>query len=286
MGKRKYIYMDLSKKQPWLRKNLILTAMALFLVMANGCGSDPSAKTPDEDGSLQKVLDSGQLVIGLDEEYPPMGFRDDSGEIVGFDVDVAKEVCNRLGIQLVTKPIDWGEKENELNSGNIDCIWNGMSVTPERAQAMNLSDPYMKNELIFVVADSSSIESMTDLKGCRIGVQTGSTTLDALAESSLDTEITIIEGSNNIELYQMLSSGSLDAILVDSIVSYWYISNSDETFYVLPESLGEETFAVGFRKEDTALCDRVQELISEMKTDGTLRDISEKWFGSDITIVK
>ncbi|MCR5800567.1 MAG: amino acid ABC transporter substrate-binding protein [Lachnospiraceae bacterium] len=278
--------MDLSKKRPWLRKKLIFTAMALILVMANGCGSDSSAKDTDQDESLQKVLDSGQLVIGLDEEYPPMGFRDDSGEIVGFDIDVAKEVCNRLGIQLVTKPIDWSEKENELNSGNIDCIWNGMSVTPERAQAMNLSDPYMKNELIFVVSGNSNIESMTDLKGCRIGMQAGSTTLDALAETSLGTEITIVEGDNNIELYQMLNSGSLDAVLVDSIVSYWYISNSDETFYVLPESLREETFAVGFRKEDNALRDRVQELISEMKTDGTLRGISEKWFGSDITIVK
>ena len=258
----------------------VIPAMLVFI--AAGCGKDPAAG----DGSLEKVLNDKQLIIGLDENYPPMGYVDENGEIVGFDIDVAQEVCNRLGISLVKKPIDWDEKEKELNSGAIDCIWSGMSVTPEREESMNLSQPYMKNELIFVVTSKSDAKSVSDLEGKTVGVQAGSTTQETIESSALYDKIKVNLNKDNIELFGELTNGTADAVLVDSVVAYFYISRSSEKFYVLPDSFREETLAIGFRKDDQTLRDRVQEIISEMKADGTLREISVKWFGSDITIVK
>ena len=141
-----------------LKKLLILLAAALLISSVAGCSDSKRSDSVKDDDSLQKIRDAGQLVLGLDIEFPPMGFVNESGEIVGFDIDVAQEVCNRLGVSLVKQGINWDETENDLNSGKIDCIWNGMSVTESRAEEMNLSEPYMKNELIVVVSGDSTIK--------------------------------------------------------------------------------------------------------------------------------
>lgn len=255
---------------------------AVILLFTVGCAGSDSAS----DGSLQKVLDKKELVIGLDDEYPPMGYTDESGEIVGFDIDMAQEVCKRLGISLVKRPILWNKKEDELNSGNIDCIWNGLSVTPERAESMCLSKSYLRNELVMVVMSSSDIRNAQDVKGKKVGVQSGSTPESELKASALKDEAAIVGFKNNLELMQSLKKGEIDVAFVCSVNAYYYISMSDERFFVLPDSFSDEELAVGFRKNDKALCEKVQETISEMKADGTLKKISEKWFGSDITIVK
>ena len=272
-------------KNAKLRKALLIFLTAILALTAAGCGS---AQTGDNrsDGSLQKILDAGQLVLGLDTEFPPMGFIDETGEIVGFDIDVAQEVCDRLGIALVKKGIDWDTKEEDLDKGNIDCIWNGMSVTPARAEAMNLSEPYMKNEVIVVVLGSSDIEGLRDLAGRKVGVQSGSTAQEVLETSDRVKDISVVTYDDNMELLNKLELGETDAALVDSVVAYHFILSSDKKYYILPDSLGEEEYAIGFRKGDQALRDRVQEILSEMKGDGTLGDISKKWFGSDITTVR
>lgn len=268
---------------------MIVGIFASLLLSAAGCGSIASVNTGSHgrgDDSLQKVLDAGQLVLGLDANYPPMGFTDEAGEIIGFDIDIAQEVCVRLGIRLVKKPIDWNTKEEDLNSGAIDCIWNGMTASPERAQSMNLSEPYLRSERIFVVRGDSGAKSVSDLSGLTVGVQAGSMNQEALKSSGLNDEITVKEFSDNLEILQELKEGRLDAALIGSISAYYYISVNNEHFFVLPESFGEEELAIGFRKEDQALRDKIQETIKEMKADGTLKKISTKWFGSDITIVK
>ena len=160
------------------RVKKLITCITIALLMFSVVGCAGGNKN-NEDQSLQKVLDAGQLVLGLDENYPPMGFRDDSGQIVGFDIDMAQEVCNRLGIKLVTQPILWDKKLEELNSGNIDCIWNGMSVSPERSASMCLSRSYLRSELVFVVMNDSGIEDVQEIKDKTVGVQSGSTTEDA-----------------------------------------------------------------------------------------------------------
>lgn len=141
-------------KRSAFKKLLIQIIVAMLMHTVVGCNTQKDMTVRDD--SLQKVLNAGQLILDFDMGFLPMGFIDESGESVGFDIDMAREVCDRLGIALVVQGIDWDTKEDYLNDGRIDCIWNGLSVTPERAEAMNLTEPYMKNELIFVVAGSTT----------------------------------------------------------------------------------------------------------------------------------
>lgn len=266
-------------------KKIVIAACALALICsASACGD--SGQAAGDDASLQKILDSGQFVLGLDAAFPPMGFVDDSGEIVGFDIDVAQEVCKRLGVTLVKKGINWDEKENDLNEGRIDCIWSGMSVTPGRVESMCLSEPYMKNEFIFVLLGNSTVSQLSDLEGKLVGVQTGSTAEEALMASDLYKKIQVRLFEDNVELLRKLEQGEMEAALVDSVVAYYFVSKSQEPFFILPDSFGEDEYAIGFRKGDQALRDRVQELLGEMRADGSLAKIAVSWFGSDITTVR
>ena len=272
------------QKNALIKVQTVLLLAAVLLLTLAGCGR--GSGQGEADNSLQAVLDAGQLVLGLDAEFPPMGFRDENGEIVGFDVDVAQEVCKRLGVQLVPQPINWDIKEDSLNRGEIDCIWNGLSVTPARVEAMALSEPYMKNELIVVITADSDARSLRDLSGKSIGVQSGSTALETLQQSDIYPCVIVKTFDDNLTLLNKLVDGTVDAALVDSVVAYYFIFSDDDAFFILSDSLGEEKYAIGFRRDDLALRDRIQEIVSDMKADGTLGDISKKWFGSDITIVK
>ncbi len=263
---------------------LICSCLVALLVLFTGCSTKTDA--PRKDDSLKKVMDSGQFILGLDVGFPPMGFIDEKGEITGFDIDVAQEVCNRLGVKLVKKGINWDNKEDDLKAGTIDCIWNGFSMTPGRAETLTFSEPYMKNKLIFVVSENSDAKAMQDLAGRTIGVQSGATARELLEKSALASNISIVTFGDNLTLLQQLKEGNVDAALVDSVVAFYYMSSNEAPFFILPSSLSEENYAIGFRKGDKELRDRVQTIISELKTDGTLGKISKKWFGSDITTVK
>ena len=238
------------------------------------------------DPSLQNVYDNKKLVLGLDASFPPMGFTDENNEIIGFDIDVAQEVCDRMGVELVKQPINWDTKEEDLNVGKIDCIWNGMSINPARAEAMNLSEPYMKNEMIFVVPADSDIKSMDDLIGKTIGVQTGSSAQDILEESDLFADITESPLEDNVTALNQMELGFSDAVFLDSVVANYLITSHNKDYVILEGNLEAEEYAIGFRKEDQTLRDEVQNQLSAMKADGKLAEISEKWFGSDITTVK
>lgn len=262
------------------KKRIAALLAAALLFLATGCGAAAN------DDSLQRVLDAGQLVMGLDAAFPPMSFPDASGEITGFDVDVAQEVCDRLGVALVRRPIDWNAKEDLLNRGEIDCIWCGMSYTPARAESMNLSDTYMLNELILLVPQSSEARLPRDLRGKRVGLQPSTSEQDALEASELYSEITAVYGKDYVQLMEQMQRGEIDAVFTDSLFAYYYIFKGGEPVYVLPDSLGEDGYVVGFRKADQALRDRVQELLNEMSADGTLGSISKKWFGIDATLLK
>ncbi|MCR4818465.1 MAG: transporter substrate-binding domain-containing protein [Fretibacterium sp.] len=265
-----------------------IAAAALILAVAAGAlwvMNAGQTDVPVYDGSLQKVLDAGQLLFGFDADFPPMSFADGEGEIVGFDIDMLQEVCSRLGVEFIKRPINWNTKEDDLNRWRVDCI-GGLLITPGRAERMDLSEPYIKEALIFVVPGSSSARSLDDLKGKKIGVQSGSKPQEALKALDIYKEISVATLKNNLDILQELKRGTLDAGLVDSVAAYYFVALSSERYFVLPERLGEEKFAIGFRKNDKALRDRFQEIISEMKADGTLGKISEKWFESDITIVR
>lgn len=240
----------------------------------------------EADQSLQKVLDSGKLVLGLDATFKPMGYTNENDEVVGFDIDVAEEVCARMGVELVKEGINWETKEQDLNAGRIDCIWNGMSVSPSRAEEMNLSEPYMTNAMVFVVPASSDITAMDQLSDKIIGVQNGSTAEEILMASEIGATITEQPMATNIEALQQMELGIVDAVFLDSVVANYEITSSGKDYKVLPDGLEEEEYAIGFRKNDQALRDEVQKILSEMKADGKLGEISTEWFGSDITTVK
>ena len=275
------------KKSILKRVFTAITAGAMLFAFA-GCSGDKkdSSSTTGEDVSLQKVLDSGKLILGLDATFKPMGYTNDKDEIVGFDIDVAEEVCKRMGVKLVKESINWETKEQDLNAGRIDCIWNGMSVSPSRAEEMNLSDPYMKNSMVFVVPVDSDAKTMDDLSKKVIGVQNGSTAQDILNASDIADTITEQAMPTNIEALQQMELGLVDAVFLDSVVANYEITSSGKNYIVLPDGLEEEEYAIGFRKNDQKLRDEVQKILGEMKADGTLGEISTEWFGSDITTVK
>ena len=142
----------------------LVSALVIVSAFAQG------AKDDGVDNSLNNVLERGTFILGLDDSFPPMGYRDENGEIVGFDIDTAREVCNRLGVELVAQPIDWNAKEQELATGNIDCIWNGFTVTDERREQMLFSDPYVDNAQVIVVRGDSPVQTIADLEGATVGV--------------------------------------------------------------------------------------------------------------------
>ncbi len=270
-----------------MKKKIFAAIMAAAMVLSlTACGSLNSGK----DDSLQYIKDNKKLVMGLDDTFAPMGFRDDAGNIVGFDVDLAKAVCDKLGVELVLQPVDWEAKEQELATKSIDCIWNGFSITDERLKNMTMSDPYMDNTISLVVVNGSPITSLADMKGKKLAVQSGSSGEEALnAEENKDFKDSLGEvvglGDYTTALLD-LETGSSDAVLMDSVMANYMITDMGKDFKVLSDSLVAEEYAVGFRKGDKALSKAVNEALKELKADGTLAEISTKWFGSDVTTIK
>ena len=263
--------------------------MVAMLAVFAGCSSssDTNSGTADsgtaQDNSLQNVLDQGTLVLGLDDSFPPMGFRDENNNIVGFDIDVATEVANRMGVELKLQPIEWSTKEMELNTGSVDCLWNGLSIDDERKQAMDLSEPYMTNRMVLVVLNDSEYTDQASLAGKTIGVQNGSTAEKILEESDFAKTIgNTIGFKDNVTAFMELETKGIDAIFMDEVVANYAITSQNKDFKVLEDGLTEEEYAVGFKKGNTALKNEVQKYIDEMKADGTMTQISEKWFGKDV----
>ena len=263
--------------------------MVAMLAVFAGCGSSSNTNggTADsgtaQDNSLQNVLDKGTFVLGLDDSFPPMGFRDENNNIVGFDIDVATEVANRMGVELKLQPIEWSTKEMELNTGSVDCLWNGLSIDDERKQAMDLSEPYMTNRMVLVVLNDSEYTDQASLAGKTIGVQNGSTAEKILEESDFSKTIgNTIGFKDNVTAFMELETKGIDAIFMDEVVANYAITSQNKDFKVLEDGLTEEEYAVGFKKGNTALKNEVQKYIDEMKADGTMTQISEKWFGKDV----
>ena len=263
--------------------------------------SEAESTTGDDsaaaDDSWDKIVEKGEIVLGMDDAFPPMGYTDTTtGEIIGFDVDVATEVFSRLGVELNLQPIEWSTKEMELDGGNVDLLWNGYSYTEERAEKQTLSDAYMKNNQVILVKEDSSYQSLADLAGKSLGVQS-----DSSAESALESEEAtefreslgeIVPIDDYSKAILEIQNGLIEAIAIDEVVARFYLTNDPGAYRILEkedgtvESLAVEDYVIGFRKGDQALCDKVNETLKEMKADGTLAEISEKWFGEDVTTIE
>ena len=230
---------------------------------------------------------SGKFTVGFDQEFPPMGFVGDDGQFTGFDLDLAKEVASRLGLEFVPQPINWDAKDMELDSGNIDCIWNGFTMQG-REDDYTWVGPYMANNQVFVVTADSDIASKADLAGKAVEVQKDSSGLAALQG---DAELSASFGSmTEVADYNTalmdLESGACDAVCMDSIVAGYQIKSSGKDMKILDDTLAAEEYGIGFKKGEDALAKAVYDTLMAMKDDGTVAKISNDWFGSDVFTLK
>ncbi len=265
--------------------SIILASLLVVCLVLSGCGTEtpaPSA-SPDVavDDSLTKVMEKGELVVGLDIAFPPMGFQDENDEIVGFDVDLAKAVGAALGVEVKLTPIDWKSKELELKSGKIDVIWNGYTITDARKKEVLFSDPYLENKQIIIVKADSEIAAKADIAGGKVGLQTGSTAEDAIKADEIYSQIenSLMMYDDNNTAMMDLDAGRVSSVVVDEVVGKYYISQHEGQYKILDEDFGDELYGIGFRQEDVALRDAVQEAINTIKTSEEGKAISTKWFG-------
>lgn len=207
---------EISKK--WFGEDILLKDAAYV------AGTKPEISADDK--SLEDIKARGKMILGLDDSFPPMGFRDEKNNIVGLDIDLAKKVAEKLGVELELQPIDWDAKELELSSGKIDMIWNGMTVTPERAEAMFFAKPYLANKQVIIVPEGSAIKTAADLKGKTVGLQKGSSSLVALQknEAVASSVKEIVEFPDNVTAFMDLKTGRLDAFVVDEVAGRYIIS--------------------------------------------------------------
>ncbi|MFR8471877.1 MULTISPECIES: amino acid ABC transporter substrate-binding protein [Clostridium] len=283
-----------------MKKRFVSAALAAVMALSmTACGSSNSAaettaadteaaesQAEETTAEEAKTTDGGTLIVGFDQDFPPMGFVGDDGEYTGFDLELAQEVAKRLGLEYKAQPIAWDSKDMELESGNIDCIWNGFTMTG-REDDYTWTEPYMANQQVFVVANDSDISSQADLAGKIVEVQADSSAEAALKEAP---ELTatfkeLLTTADYNTAFMDLEQGAVDAIAMDVIVAGYQIQQRNADFKILDDSLSEEEYGVGFKKGNTELRDKVQSTLEEMAEDGTLQEVSEKWFSKDVTTI-
>lgn len=268
----------------------IIGVLGTSLIACGGSSSQASSESSGKETEAKGTLEKKELVIGLDDTFVPMGFKDENGELVGFDVELAKVVCEKLGKEYKFQAIDWSMKETELNSGNIDLIWNGYSISDERKEKVDFSKPYLDNKQIIVTLADSSINKKADLEGKKVGAQNQSTAVDAVKadESNIIEKFDggdLVTFENNNDALMDLEAGRLDAIVVDEILARYYIeARGSEKYKILDENFGDEQYGVGIRKGDTEFVDAFNKALDEVVADGTAGEISKKWFGEDIVV--
>ena len=293
-----------------MRKNLLLgyvCAISVFLLAACSGGSTESSQTSSESAASSESTSSaeasskeskadtaaidadGVFTVGFDQDFPPMGFVGDDGEFTGFDLELAAEVAKRLGMEIKYQPIAWDAKEMEIESGNIDVIWNGFT-TNGRENDYTWSKPYMENKQVFVVSKDSGITKVEDLKGKKVEVQVDSSGEKALAENKelSDSFAELITTADYNTAFQDLEMGATDAVAMDIIVAGYQLKKRGDGKYIIleDEPISTEEYGIGFKKGNTALRDAIDATLVEMAADKTLKSISEKWFDTDVTIIK
>lgn len=274
----------------------LLTVLAGILSLA-GCGKKTAS---GEGGGTAQETRENEFVVGFDAGFPPYGYIDDNGDYVGFDLDLAQEVCRRRGWTYVAQPIDWDSKDMELKSGTIDCIWNGFTVNGREGK-YTFSEPYADNAQVFVVRGNSDIHSLKDLAGKLVAVQTESSAESALVHEQKKLADTFagmdVEDDYN-SCFLNLDCGAVDAIAMDVGVADYQIQTrranakrkrvfrKNPTYRILSQTLASEKYAVAFKLGNTKLRDEVQETLDEMMADGTFLKIAKKWNLDNMVILK
>jgi len=271
----------------WKKLVALASAAVLSAALFTGCGGQQQAATSSS-GSGSGAGD--KIVVGLDDNFPPMGFKDENNEIVGFDIDLAKEATKRLGRDVEFKAIDWSSKEAELKSGRVNVLWNGLDITDKRKENMLFSDPYMDNrQIIFVKKGATGITDEQSLAGKAVGTQSASTAEEYIDGSDFfKTKVKEVKKySDFVSAFMDLENGRIDAVIGDEIVGRYYMSKHPDSIDAVDVAVGPVSqFGIAFAKDNQKLRDDVQKVLDEMVKDGAVAKISEKWFGKDITLKK
>ena len=264
-----------------MKKSKLLMILVVLSIVIAGCGSKDSGVD-----AWNTIEERGSIIVGLDDTFVPMGFRDNSGELTGFDVEMAREAIKRMELDIEFQPIDWNLKEQELDSGNIDMIWNGYSITDERKEKVNFTKPYLDNKQIIVALSDIDIDTKEDLKGRIVATQNSSSSLAAIEGEDAtpdfkNGEVILFDTYN--EAFMDLEAGRVEAVVADAVLARYYIAErGEEKYKVLDGDFGDEEYGVGIRKGDKTLLDMLNKALDEMKSDGAAATISEKWFGENI----
>ena len=263
-----------------MKKVAAVALLSLGVLLAGCSKQEPAsqAAAPATPPALTKI------VVGLDDNFPPMGFRDEKNALVGFDIDMAREAAKRMGTEVEFKTIDWSAKEAELAGKRVDALWNGLTITEERKKNIGFTAPYMENHQIIVVSANAPIKTKADLAGKVIGAQEGSSAVDAVKKeyavfASFKEFKTF---GDNVTALMDLATGRLDAVVVDEVVGRYYVAKKPADYAIIEENFGTEDYGVGVRKDDTDLNARLDKALDEMKKDGSAATIATKWFGKDI----
>ncbi|MFC7679408.1 amino acid ABC transporter substrate-binding protein [Paenibacillus sp. GCM10028914] len=254
-----------------MRKTLLFMMSILLLLSVIGCS------TADKSASGEK-----ELIVGIDDKFAPMGFRDEKNEIVGFDIDYARATVEKMGYKVKFQPIDWKTKESELMSGRIDLIWNGYTITEDRVEKVLFSKPYLKNSQVVAVKADSDIHKISDLAGKNVGLQGLSSAADALDANEIKSQIkSVTEFADNVLALSDLKNGRVDAVIIDEVVINYYMAKEEGTYKLLEDSLAPEEYGIGVKKGREDLLKELQTALDALNSDGTSAEISTKWFGED-----
>lgn len=271
------------------KKICIILAIVLVSVMMLGTVSAGIFDFLGGGSGSATANDNNTFIVGFDAEFPPYGFQDDNGNYTGFDLELAQEVCKRNNWTFQAQPIDWDAKDAELESGSIDCIWNGFTIDGRENDYL-WSDPYFDNKQIFVVKADSNITSIDDLQNKTVETQKDSSALAAL-EGDNKTIADMFAALNQVADYNTafmdLEAGACDAIAMDIGVAEYNINqkNGTDTFIILEEAITTEKYGIGFKKGNDGLRNQVQETLKEMFEDGTVLKIAEKYGISEDALI-
>ena len=273
-----------------MKKRILSICMAAMMVLgmaACGNSSQPEVQAPEEEQATaeENSLNYDKIVVGLDDTFAPLGFRDEEGNLVGVDVELMEATSEIMGIPFELQPIDWSMKETELANKNIDMIWNGYTITEERKEKVAFSQPYLNNRQVVVTMADTDINTLADLTDKTVAAQAESSAIDAINSKPeiAQTFKSLGEFETNDQCLMDLEAGRTDAVVADEVIIRYYVSKKGEEKYkILEEDFGKEEYGIGVRKEDTQLLEALNVALDTLKENGTTKEISEKWFGSDI----
>ncbi len=255
----------------------------IFLMILLMCSVIMCNIVKDEDKNENNSIPK-KIVVGLDDTFAPMGFKDENGDIVGFDIDLSRAVAKKLGMEIEYKSINWDSKILDLNAGNIDLIWNGLSITPERMEQTSMSKPYLSNNQIVITRVDENIKTIKDLDGKIVGTQNQSSGEEIILKNKFNKNFKDFKSYAQFDqAFMDLDSGRLDAIVVDETFAK-YIKNIKEKkvgkvlYYILNENFGKENMGIAAKKGNDKLIEIIDKTIEEFKNDGTYKKIYDKWF--------